>query len=121
MRISDWSSDVCSSDLGDHRQAADELGDQAELDQVLGPDLGQHLADPDLALGALELCAEANPAGVGAALLDDLVEACAPSAVAEQKFEGVDLREPLFRMLVTALRLHPCQAASDHLQQRPSH
>src|SRR3546814_13544845 len=23
MRISDWSSDVCSSDLGDHRQAAE--------------------------------------------------------------------------------------------------
>src|SRR3546814_2973783 len=104
MRISDWSSDVCSSDLGDHRQAADELGDQAELDQVLGLDLGQHLADLDLALGALELGAEANPAGVGAALLDDLVEACERSADDEQDVAGVDLQELLLRMLAPALR-----------------
>ena len=37
---------------GDHRQAADELGDQAELDQVLGLDVGQQLADVGLALAS---------------------------------------------------------------------
>ena len=33
----------------DHRQAADEFGDQAELDQVFGLDVDQQLADIDLA------------------------------------------------------------------------
>ena len=37
---------------GDHRQAADEFRDQAELDQVFGLDVEQQLADVGLALAS---------------------------------------------------------------------
>src|SRR3546814_16666034 len=36
MRISDWSSDVCSSDLGDALEAADRLGRRDHLGRGLG-------------------------------------------------------------------------------------
>src|SRR3546814_4715610 len=75
----------------------------------------------DLALGALELGAEANPAGVGAALLDDLVEACERSADDEQDVAGVDLQELLLRMLAPALRRHAGHGALDQLEQRLLH
>src|SRR5690606_14771799 len=106
---------------GDHRQAADELGDQAELDQVLGLDLGQDLADLELALGALELGAEADAAGVGAALLDDLVQAGERAADDEQDVAGVDLQELLLRVLAPALRRHAGHGALDQLEQRLLH
>ena len=44
---------------GDHRQAADELRDQAELQQILGLDLAQDRAGPAL-VGAAHLGAEAD-------------------------------------------------------------
>ena len=43
----------------DHRQPADELGDHAELDQVVGGDLAQQLAQLHVLLG-LGLAAEAD-------------------------------------------------------------
>ena len=46
---------------GDHRQPADELGDEPVLQQVLGLDHGQQVADPAL-LAALDLGAEAHAA-----------------------------------------------------------
>src|SRR5690606_31324417 len=105
----------------DHRQAADELGDQAELDQVLGLDLGQHLADLDLAFAALELGAEADAAGLGAALLDDLVQAGEGAADDEQDVAGVHLQEFLLRVLAPALRRDRGDGALDQLQQRLLH
>ena len=57
MRTSAGSSRSCEG--GDDRQAADELGDQAVLQQILGLDHGQQVADPAL-LAALDLGAEAH-------------------------------------------------------------
>src|SRR3546814_5438143 len=56
MRISDWSSDVCSSDLNPfvrHRAAGrpDEAGNGVEgggLARAVGPHHGEYLARPDL-------------------------------------------------------------------------
>src|SRR5690606_6773083 len=102
---------------GDHRQAADELGDQAVLDQVLRLHLGQQLADVGLALGALDLGAEADAAGVAAAGLDDLVQAGEGAAADEQDVAGVHLQEFLLRVLAATLRRHAGDGALDQLQQ----
>src|SRR5690606_16587638 len=106
---------------GDHGQAADELRDQAELDQVLRLDVGQHLADLRLALAALDLGAEADATGLGGALLDDLVEAGEGAAHDEQDVAGVDLQELLLRVLAAALRRDAGDGALDELQQRLLH
>ena len=58
---------------GDHRQAADELRDQAEFQQVLGLDLAQDGAHPAL-VGDAHLGAEAD-AGALAARGDDPLQA----------------------------------------------
>src|SRR5690606_39022941 len=102
----------------DDRQAADELGNQAELDQVLGLDLGQDLADLGLALAALDLGAKADATGLGAALLDDFVQTGEGATHDEQDVARVDLQELLLRMLATALRRHAGDGALDQLQQR---
>src|SRR3546814_7220053 len=49
MRISDWSSDVCSSDLGDQRRVARR---DAELAHLAGGDDHFRLTVEDLVLGA---------------------------------------------------------------------
>src|SRR3546814_14230111 len=71
MRISDWSSDVCSSDLG---SAAHDLGQAALLGGVevrfvrIAVDLGQRLGAPELlalvVLGLLALLLEQLVAGL---------------------------------------------------------
>src|SRR5690606_2831073 len=106
---------------GDHRQAADEFGDQAELDQVFRLDFRQHLAGVGLALGALELGAEADAAGIAAALLDDLVQPGESAADDEQDVPGLDLQEFLLRMLAPTLRRHAGGGALDQLEQRLLH
>src|SRR3546814_20743029 len=69
MRISDWSSDVCSSDLADQRRALDRGGHLAVLDQV-----GLRGREHELAAGDVDLAA-AEIDGVEAALHrgDDLI------------------------------------------------
>src|SRR3546814_5055352 len=69
MRISDWSSDVCSSDLADQRRALDRGGHLAVLDQV-----GLRGREHELAAGDVDLAA-AEIDGVEAALHrgDDLL------------------------------------------------
>src|SRR3546814_15700428 len=62
MRISDWSSDVCSSDLADQRRALDRGGHLAVLDQV-----GLRGREHELAAGDVDLAA-AEIDGVEAAL-----------------------------------------------------
>src|SRR5690606_12353821 len=103
------------------RQAADELGDQAELDQVLGLDFGKDLAHFHLAGAGLDLGAEADATGLVAALLDDLVQAGERAADDEQDVAGVDLQEFLLRMLAPALRRHAGHGALDQLEQRLLH
>src|SRR5690606_32962584 len=77
--------------------------------------------DLDLALAALELGAEADAAGLGAALLDDLVQAGEGAADDEQDVAGVDLQELLLRVLAATLRRHRGDCALDQLQQRLLH
>lgn len=100
-----------------HRQAADELRNQAELDQVFRLDFGQHLAHFLLALAALHLGAEADAADVGGTGLDHLVQPGERAAADEQDVLGVHLQEFLLRMLAPALRRNACHGAFDQLQQ----
>ena len=99
----------------DHRQPADELGDQPELEQVLGHQL---LEDP-AALGLVDrrLGAEADrpPADP---LLDDLLEAVEGAAADEQDVRRVDLDEVLVGMLAAALRRDVGDGALEDLEQR---
>src|SRR5688572_26900089 len=105
----------------DHRQAADEFGDQAELDQIFRFDFRQDLAHVLLALGAFHLRAEADAAGFRRTLLDDLVQAGERAADDEQDVARVDLQEFLLRVLAAALRRHAGDGAFDELQQRLLH
>src|SRR3546814_3533867 len=72
MRISDWSSDVCSSDLvrqAEHSDSALEAG--GLQDDVVAADLRQRTREAAVVAGELE----AAPRVVGAVLREDRVEA----------------------------------------------
>ena len=93
----------------EHRQAADEFRDQAELQQVLRLDLAEDLAGAAV-LRRIDLGAEADR-GRRAAVGDDLVQAGEGAAADEQDVGRVDLQELLLRMLAAALRRNarrPC-------------
>src|SRR3546814_11087924 len=47
MRISDWSSDVCSSDLGEGDRPELHCGSGQQVDEPVQPDLLAPLAEPD--------------------------------------------------------------------------
>ena len=80
-----------------HRQPTDELGDQAELDEVLGQDVAQDFGV--VALGAVgDLGAKADALAPDAAL-DDLVEPGERAAADEEDVRRVDLDELLVRVL----------------------
>ena len=106
-------------DRGDHRQAADELGDQAVFDQVLG----QHLLEP-LALVLLlargDFGAEAD-AAVAHPPLDHLVELGEGAAADEEDVRRVDRQELLVGVLAPALRRHRRGRPLEDLQQRLLH
>ena len=104
---------------GDDRQTADQFRDQAELDQVLGFGIAQHIADRPLAR-ARHLGAEAD-AALLRAVADDLLESVEGAAADEQDIGRVDLHEILVRMLAPALRRHRGDRALDQLQQRLLH
>src|SRR5690606_23712944 len=102
----------------DHRQAANELRDEAEFEQVVVRDVGQELVLVLVALiaaGGVE--AEANVVA-GEAALDDLVEAFEGATADEEDVLRVNLQEVLVRMLAAALRGHVRNAAFDDLEQR---
>src|SRR3546814_4710304 len=70
MRISDWSSDVCSSDLDRHHVVDDEIGEDDHVAALFGDPLGAFLAETggqilldrlDLALAFL--APQRNPVG----------------------------------------------------------
>src|SRR3546814_9705614 len=54
MRISDWSSDVCSSDLGDAREADDRPPELPAVQGVIEPQFERAARDPDRARGGLD-------------------------------------------------------------------
>ena len=100
----------------DHRQAADELGDQAEFQQILGLALAQHFADAAL-VGRATLAPK--PIDLPSqAVADDLLEARERAAADEQDVGRVDLQEFLLRMLAPALRRHRGGGAFHQLEQR---
>ena len=86
----------------DDRQAADELRDQAELEQVLGLDLLKDLGEVAL-LDLLDVRAEAEHL-LADAVLDDLLDAVKGAAADEEDVGGVDLDELLVGVLAAALR-----------------
>ena len=86
----------------DDRESADELGDDAELQQIVLLDLGQDL--PHVTLGpAGDVRAEAHGFFVGA-LLDDLVKAVERAAADEEDVRGVHVDKFLLGVLAPALR-----------------
>src|SRR5829696_3574028 len=98
------------------RQAADELGDEAVLDEVLGQAALEDLARVALDLG-LDRRAEAH-ALVAHPPLDDLVEVGERPAAHEQHVGRVDGQELLVGMLAAALRRHGGRGPLEDLQQR---
>src|SRR5690606_38802524 len=104
---------------GEHGQATDEFGDEAELEQVLGLNLGEQIAELQLFL-ALHVGAKAE-ARLPQAPLDDLVEAYERATHDEEDVAGIDLQEVLLRMLATTLGRHVGHRPLDDLQERLLH
>src|SRR5262249_50871635 len=103
----------------DHRQTTDELGDEAELQEVLGLHLAQEIGR--IALVALaDLRAEADGLQADAAT-DDVLETDECATADEEDVGGVDLEELLLRVLASALRRHRGGRALDDLQQSLLH
>ena len=106
----------------DHRQAADELGDQAVPDQVLGL---------DLAAAARRTCwllvraraprrrSRCRPSASGRWMIFSRPAKAPPQM--NRMLRGVDLQEFLLRMLAPALRRHRGDRALDQLEQRLLH
>ena len=106
---------LCEEGGGDDRQTADELGDQAEFQQVMRLQLvEQHAAVPILLGG--HVAAEADALAVGAGL-DDLLDAVEGAAADEQDVGGIHLQELLMGVLASALGGHVGHGAFQDLQQ----
>src|SRR5262249_33743739 len=104
----------------DDGQAADELGDQTELQQVLGQYVGKQATELVVVIASANVRAEAD-AALADARLDHLVEAGERTAADEEDVRRVDLDELLVRMLATALRRDRRGRALEDLQQRLLH
>src|SRR5215468_6917848 len=105
---------------GDDRQPADEFGDQAVLDQILGLDVLQRLADGLRVVQAPHLRAETD-AGLFRPAPDDLLEPVERTAADEQNVRRIDLDEVLVRVLAAALWRYRRDRPLDELQQRLLH
>src|SRR4051794_19412884 len=103
----------------DHRQAADELRDQAELQQVFGLAILQRLARLAL-VRSRHMGAETDRLALQA-VGDDLLETRKGAAADEQDVRRVDLQELLLRMLAPALRRNGRGRAFHELEQRLLH
>lgn len=104
---------------GHHRKPADELWDQAELQEVLRLDLAQDLAGAPV-VGAAHIGAEADRRAL-AACGDDLLEPGEGAAADEQDVGGVDLQELLLWVLATALGRHRGDRPLHDLEQSLLH
>src|SRR5215211_5841230 len=91
-------------DRGHHGEPADELRDQAVLDQVLGQHLLEELARVLVGLRG-HVRAEPDPMAADPPL-DDVVELREGAAADEEDVGGVDRQELLVRVLSPALRGH---------------
>src|SRR5205085_11091267 len=98
------------------RQAADELGDQAEFQQVLGLAVFQRLARLALVRSG-DVRAEADRFALQA-VGNDLLEARERTAADEQDVGRIDLQELLLRMLAATLRRNRRRRAFHELQKR---
>src|ERR1700736_5395034 len=104
---------------GDHRQPANELRDQAVLQQILGLDVTEDFAGTAIFrrqhLGC-ETDRRRAPAGG-----NDLLQPRERAAADEENVGGVDLQELLLRMLAAALRRNRGNRALHDLQKRLLH
>ena len=103
----------------DHREATDELGDEAELQQVLGEDLREDLRRAPLV--DLRMSAPKPTPFDAEPTLDDLLDPGEGAAADEEDVRGVDLDELLVRVLAPALRRHRGRGALEDLEQRLLH
>src|SRR5216684_1536224 len=101
---------------GDHRQAADELGDQAVLQEILGLDVTEDFAGAAI-LRRQHLRGKADR-GRASTRGDDLLQARERAAADEENVRGVDLQELLLRMLAAALRGNRSNRTLHDLQKR---
>src|SRR5215204_3257240 len=104
---------------GNDWQTADELGDEAELEKVLGLDHPEHLARAPVVRrrdGRTE--ADRGPL---TARRDDALEAREGAAADEQDVRRVDLQKLLLRVLAPPLRRHRRDGALHDLQERLLH
>src|SRR6266478_707901 len=104
---------------GDHRQAADELRNQAVLQQILGLDVTEDLAGA--AIFRRQHLSRETDRRRASARGDDFFQAGKRTAADEQNIRGVDLQELLLRMLAAALRRNRGNRAFHDLQQRLLH
>lgn len=101
----------------DDREAADELGDQAELEDVFGSHLSQQLCLLFLCVLLLgDFSGEADATSADAAA-DDVFKAGKRSTADEQDVGGVHLDVLLFGVLAAALWGHVGHSAFEHFQQ----
>src|SRR5664280_1922509 len=98
----------------DDRQAADELGDEAEVEQVLGQRMREDR--PRVLLGLAHDVGHEAHALAAHATLDDLLEAREGSAANEQDVGRVDGEETLVGVLAPALRRHARHRALEDLE-----
>src|SRR5688572_7096969 len=108
----------------DHRQAADELRDHPELDQVLGLDLLQHPFELVGASGTARIARAAAPdlgavadAVAADAAADDVLELDERAAHDEEDVVGVDLQVVLLGVLAAALRRDVRYRALEDLEE----
>src|SRR6185437_12471898 len=100
----------------DHRQAADEFGDEAEFQQVLGFAMLENLTGLAL-VGRGDMSAEAHRLALHA-VGNDLFQARERAAADEQYIGRVDLQEFLLRMLAAALRRDRSGRTFHQLEER---
>jgi hypothetical protein len=111
--------DIEVVERGDHRQTADEFGDQAELEQVFRLRLLQQFAH--LALVRIGNVRAEPDRTLLQAIGDDLFQAGEGAAADEQDVGRVHLQEFLLRMLAPALRRNGGGGAFHQLEQRLLH
>jgi len=99
----------------DDGQAANEFGNQTELEQVFGLHLREHIAELELFL-RLDVRAETQGVLTDTAL-DDVVQADEGSTADEQNVGRIDLQEILLRMFTTTLGRNVRDSAFDDLQK----
>ncbi|MBM2842912.1 MAG: hypothetical protein HW404_749 [Anaerolineales bacterium] len=109
-------------DADGHRQAADQLGDQSVVHQVVGVDQPQQFGLAHRGRVLRVACSgEAEAAASADAVADDFGQPAERPAADEQDVARVDLDELLLGMLAPALRRNVDRGALDDLEQRLLH